>query len=206
MEKKCKVVLLPTENKTRIHKAKDNRIICSLGNYSKDNFDFDSNQHLYILSDDEIKEEDWFYRKEIGFKEISLYKAGIQLKNCKKVIATTNPNLIKEGVASIDDKFVKEYCNNPVEEVLVEYELYNTKPNALPIYGKFDYKLKLSSNGSIIIKPVEETWDDIEEEFLNHLKLKYPESKNNIGVHSLVDFAQEYRIWLKNNYEVPKKK
>ena len=148
MYKECSVILLPTDN---INKIGD---ICM--------FPYGFNiaaitdigyptQHLYILSDEEIKEEDWFIRNkeihqcyisnsaEVGFKtnKNSVYCGIDTFWNkiyCKKIIATTNSELTKQ-VWSSDGKtimaesnlprpsedFIKSYCEKPIDKILVEY-------------------------------------------------------------------------------------
>lgn len=215
MENKCKVVLLNTVKEPKKgdillrHLWKDTKIECkSLWQYNetvviqdvkqyttlngsfRDIYTSFVPQHIYILSDDEIKEGDWFiwdnddsiqkavsdsqaYTDCYGKGSFSINMCAIG-KEAKKIIATTNPDLIKEGIASIDDEFIKQYCDNPIEEVNVEYE-YKENINER-IYGKSIVigdvtnqreEPKLSSNGSIIIKPIEETWEEVINYYLN---------------------------------------
>ncbi|MEW2859388.1 hypothetical protein AB1A63_15220, partial [Lactiplantibacillus paraplantarum] len=50
------------------------------------------NQHLYILSDDEIKEGDWYHNSiDNSIKQASDW---IYVSTCKKIIATTDTSLI----------------------------------------------------------------------------------------------------------------
>jgi hypothetical protein len=78
-------------------------------------------QNIYITNDEEIKEGDWF---------ISLYSNSIQRELTldwtlnkdayKKIILTTDQDLIKDGVQSIDDEFLEWFVKNPsCEEVEV---------------------------------------------------------------------------------------
>ena len=77
------------------------------------NDDF-TNQNIYITSDEEIKVGDWF---------ISLYSNSIQKElklDCtlnkdayKKIILTTDQDLIKDGVQAIDDEFLEWFVKNP---------------------------------------------------------------------------------------------
>ena len=114
MEKKCKVVLLPTDKvfNKKLNKQliihNGNLQFCQNGQMMREG----QPQHLYILSDDEIKEGDWCIYNNHFVK----YSKPSNSYFYKKIIATTNPDLIKEGIASIDDNFVKNYCNKPVEE------------------------------------------------------------------------------------------
>jgi len=96
-----------------------------------------SNQHIYITSDEEIKEGDWilkcknvndwnFKSGELQEKDYSYFKVkciSLVLLNPedKKIILTTDQDLIKDGVQSIDDGFLKWFVKNPsCEEVKIE--------------------------------------------------------------------------------------
>ena len=135
---KCKVVMLPTNEKAKIgsfalyHNLYKNREwfldivhriemqeylkiwtrngLLSEGNDAKVKAKY---QHIYILSDDEIKEGDWFIREDKLYNEfktsltskvtifIRLYPnldlseqwREVYISDCKKVIATTNTSL-----------------------------------------------------------------------------------------------------------------
>ena len=86
------------------------------------------NQHIYITSDEEIKEGDWMYYKHFGEDIICKYDTlGGQNTNVnehkdyyKKIILTTDQDLIKDGVQAIDDEFLEWFVKNPsCEEVEV---------------------------------------------------------------------------------------
>ena len=68
-------------------------------------------KHIYITSDEEIKEGDWFYSvRELIEKAIINYPKG---EHFGKVILTTNGDLIKDGVQAIDDEFLNWFVKNP---------------------------------------------------------------------------------------------
>ena len=69
------------------------------------------NQHIYITSDEEIKEEDWFYLDDA--KIIAKYINVKPVKEAKKIILTTDQDLIKDGVQAIDDEFLEWFVKNP---------------------------------------------------------------------------------------------
>ena len=115
--------------------------------------------HIYITNDEEIKEGDWVYcteRKLFGkvieiqlakFKsdssmlyfEINNEEIWCKLFNCKKIILTTDGDLIKDGVQKIDDEFLEWFVKNPsCEEVVVD--LIQTEPLKGFIYN-FEYKI-----------------------------------------------------------------
>lgn len=139
--KKSQVVMLPTNEKA------------ILGLNSIHNHLFFANdmaeiptqkyQHLYFLSDEEIKEGDWVYdgsdepyQWTKGDVEDCLYNLDAKdYKGCKKIIATTDNLLLKDNWLHPEmkeyvprpsqgfiEKFVEEYNKgNIITEVMVEY-------------------------------------------------------------------------------------
>ena len=92
--------------------------------------------NIYITSDEEIKEGDWFLWQGYGgewFKEKCEYMLyeGKKTKhlNCHyktqfKVILTTDLQLIADGIQAIDDEFLEWFVKNPnCESVAVKQEL-----------------------------------------------------------------------------------
>jgi hypothetical protein len=94
-------------------------------------------KELFITSDEEIKEGDWFLFKIIGApfdyrihycKDItdegyvlSEKELNCDLLDCRKIILTTDQDLIKDGVQAIDDEFLEWFVKNPsCEEVKIE--------------------------------------------------------------------------------------
>jgi hypothetical protein len=67
------------------------------------------NQHIYITSDEEIKEGDWFIYGN------NILKANFTHKplNKVKIILTTDADLIADGVQAIDDTFLEWFVKNP---------------------------------------------------------------------------------------------
>jgi hypothetical protein len=89
------------------------------------------NENIYITSDEEIKEDYAFHLKTqevlkvkgVGekSKEIFHSKGFSYPKECKKIILTTDQDLIKDGVQAIDDEFLEWFVKNPsCERVEVE--------------------------------------------------------------------------------------
>ena len=73
------------------------------------------NQHIYITSDEEIKEGDWCLSK---LNEVILFGINYNKNLYKKIILTTDQNL--DGVQAIDDDFLEWFVHNPsCEEVNV---------------------------------------------------------------------------------------
>ena len=79
------------------------------------------NENIYITSDEEIKEGDWQLSndKHITIRTNSFHESD------KKIILTTDKDLIKDGVQAIDDDFLEWFVKNPnCDEVKLEYR-YN---------------------------------------------------------------------------------
>lgn len=67
-------------------------------------------QNIYITSSEEIKEGDWFY-----FDDAEIIAKYIDLKpveEAKKIVLTTNQDLVKDGVQAIDDEFLEWFVKN----------------------------------------------------------------------------------------------
>jgi hypothetical protein len=119
--------LIPTDKPSRLAKHSSGSFhIVSYIAHKKGLYKM-TNQHIYITSTEEIKEGDWVV------KISSLYKGGGNVQKYsfidtqfeditfKKIILTTDPDLIKDGVQAIDDEFLQWFVENPsCEEVEVE--------------------------------------------------------------------------------------
>lgn len=171
MFKKCQVVMLPTE-KANINKGQlyvkshkkgniDNSLVNSKLEIAEKYLDYEDrqniifcaggdiylkSQHLYIISDDVIKEGDWYFNPAGNQIVKCEYKhetiACKQEPVCKKIIATTDSSLIiyehqvfRNGLArlkevklpqpsqSFIEKYIKQYNKeNIITDVMVEYQ------------------------------------------------------------------------------------
>jgi len=128
------VHLLPTEKPSRLYNNNGQLHLDSVLTTSNGHT---INQNIYITSDEEIKEGDWYLNVEEknGIKNPfygKLYKANQSIdkvsldylvNNLKKIILTTDHELIDEGVQPIDDEFLEWFVKNPnCEEVFLTYE------------------------------------------------------------------------------------
>ena len=92
----------------------------------------DSYQNIYITNDEEIKDGDWTFDGENPYKwteddvKDCLYNPGSEnYKGCKKIILTTDGDLIKDGIQAIDDEFLEWFVKNPsCERVEIESGLF----------------------------------------------------------------------------------
>ncbi len=106
--------LLPTENPSRLwynNLSDTDELLLSIVEVETSN-----NQHIYITSDEEIKDEDYCVHTnqssiiKICEGEGKLMKGHLYLK---KIILTTDQDLIADGVQSIDDEFLEWFVKNP---------------------------------------------------------------------------------------------
>lgn len=169
MYKKLKVVMLATQDTTAPIGIDDN---------SGKLFKFEPNealwgyQHLYLLSDDEIKENDWFYADEFTKPEQAKYFEGSLLNGFikseyRKIVASTDESL---NVARILNDFIEKYvnaynANKPIESIDIEYDVKTVQvyPKSGRDAGGFEkYEtqevLKTDKNNRVIIKTEKETW------------------------------------------------
>lgn len=179
MYKKHSLILLPTNEKSNIW-LRNNKLKYNCSASSKIN-----PQHLYILSDDKIKENDWFinlYSNNIfqnkngyGVRLSDKYaNYALDLETCKKIIATTNTSLkieFKDGrmngvqtkrLPQIPFLFVQHYIEqynlgNVITEVEVEYEIWNVFSGDHNNTPQ-EISLKLNLNNTINIKPLKDSW------------------------------------------------
>jgi len=75
---------------------------------------YELNQNIYITSDEEIKEGDWFLEKAGRQYPIHWNDVDKLNRHCKKIILTTDPLL--DGVQAIDDEFLEWFTKNPTCE------------------------------------------------------------------------------------------
>ena len=122
--------------------------------------------HIYITNDKEIKESDWFIQVNTNKVIKEHPKNGLLIRPQifdKKIILTTDPDLIKGDVQAIDDIFLEWFVKNPsCESVKTDLVPVNYFGSEITVnsYGfdKFIYK---------IIIPQEEPKQETIEEFAN---------------------------------------
>lgn len=196
MRNKCNLVMLPTENKSNIW-LRQGKLEVNSSASSRIN-----PQHLYITSDDEIKEGDWVLTPE--GKILQFGQVGTYLSKDKKIIATTDSSLtvptdIEERKDVLYDnslpqipesfikKFVEEYNKgNVIKEVMVEYEIVHPD---LPI-------LDTIKNINLIIEPIKDSWSREEVE-----ELLYKSLDATVTSHPKIRevFNEQLSKWIKEN-------
>lgn len=130
--KKAKVIMVPTEKKSQIYFNDD----VSLSYYKVPQSKVTKGIHLYMVSEDEIKEGDWYIhnQKPDGLR-ILQHKIGHLPMDSKKIIATTDKYLYPkcDGKCAnnecvclfpqIPESFIQAYIkayNEPIIEAKVE--------------------------------------------------------------------------------------
>jgi hypothetical protein len=130
--------ILPTDNKlSRLYfNINDKQFqICEI---EKPSTILKPNRHIYITSEEEIKEGDWFMSdynsfpmhniKELSEREGILGWKQEDLKNNLKIILTTDQDLIKDGVQAISNEFLEWFVKNPsCEEIEISHHVGYTQ-------------------------------------------------------------------------------
>jgi hypothetical protein len=94
------------------------------------------NQNVYITSDEQANEGDWGYIPFQGgnIKLVGKYFAD----DWKKIILTTDQELIADGVQAIDDEFLEWFVKNPSCESVEVDKNWN-----YPLDKSWEYKLRI---------------------------------------------------------------
>ena len=83
--------------------------------------------HFYITSDEEITRNDyWLNVDNNTISNGEMFELANDAPSCKKIILTTDQDLIKDGVEVINDDFLEWFVKNPsCEEVVIDFD-YNS--------------------------------------------------------------------------------
>ena len=173
--------LIPTDKPSRLHLGNSGLVLCDL-NFGKNTI---NGQNIYITNSEEINERDWVvtpnknimlvttkYATESSFMiGNSKHKgAPYYIEFCRKIILTTDQDLIAEGVQAIDDEFLEWFVKNPsCESVEIDLVPVNEFGSEITVGGygfdKFIYKIIYK----IIIpqsEPKQETLEEAAERIL----------------------------------------
>ena len=109
------IFVLPTDKPSRLAKHSSCSFHIVENNAHKKGLYNMTNQYIYITNDEAIKEGDWYFNHRIKkiLKCNSSNINAVNLFGVKKVILTTDPNLIKDGVQELDDEFLEWFIKNP---------------------------------------------------------------------------------------------
>jgi hypothetical protein len=170
-------------------------------------------QHLYITTDDKIKDGDWYIIQGASPEGVynTLPNGGVKKEFAKKIIATTDTQLLVQGFTSKKSKewksifelpqpsqsFIESYCKNPVDKVMVEYESINLTgdftPNKILPSGSWVFRPKLTSNNELIISMVGLTAEDI----IEQMGWNYENTESS--ARRVAEFCAKNMNWIKEN-------
>ena len=154
MKKTHKIVMLSTEDINGLVKVNGTlRVEKGMFNYPKKLYPDAQQQHLYILSNDEIKEGDWYYdidtecfEKAIGYDVLSANEC----EDCYKIIASTDPKL---DLPQIPQSLIEYYADHHPEEIelkSIDVRVDPDEPNDMAIFSE---ELKLQDNKVVWVEP-----------------------------------------------------
>ena len=104
--------ILPTDKPSRLIQAEDDELMLLNELYENTH---NINKHIYITSDEEIKKGDWVLNPiyKTVYKWIKNSDIYFDRIDAKKIILTTDQDLIKDGVQDIDNDFLEWFVKNP---------------------------------------------------------------------------------------------
>jgi len=117
--------ILPTDQQSRLVKIKDTFFLTTTDDIPGGTF-----YNIYITNDEEIGEGDWYLDTTVNviFKNDKLFLNGT---GYKKIILSTDSELIADGVQSIDDEFLLWF----VKMSSCEFVVIDWSPLSKNLYG-----------------------------------------------------------------------
>jgi hypothetical protein len=181
------VHFIPTEQESNVYRSllTDKYFVLSeklLMNVSESNRE---NQFVYIIVDEIIREGDWFIGDGISIRQCTLNNAGnICFKggwysgssNCKKIVLTNDPQLIKDGV--------QELTKEQLQALVECYPLNYVEVEEFNAYGVDNWKY------SINFPPKGKIWhknNDIES-LINGIRARDENNRFSIDVYEYETF------------------
>jgi hypothetical protein len=154
------------------------------------------NYNIYITSSEEIKKGDWYFfnYQIIKCENPDLTKIPIVTKNyCKKIILTTDRDLINDGVQAIDDEFLEWFVENPSCEEVEVKELLSNNGNAF--YG---YKIIIPDLWGEILDWLEQ--EEPKRETLEEAAKRIFPNKDSFGATARNGFVQGAKYMAERMY------
>jgi hypothetical protein len=181
--------VLPTDKPSRLFlNVINNKLLIDDDNTLEKVLPSGSYQNIYITSAEEIKDGDWVLNIEENTIFKPLNDEIYDIKNseakyyeyCKKIILTTDQDLIKDGVQDIDDDFLEWFFINPsCEFVEVKkgfadgtawgYNFLDYKiiiPQEEPKFISGQFFLERADEVIVIHRPKQETLEEVAERLL----------------------------------------
>ena len=203
MEKKRNLWVIPTDKPSRLYYNNNDEELQFCEVFRKST-PLKENKNIYITSDEKIKNRDWYIADNKVYRASVDHMPELYTYSCKKIILTTNDQLIKDGVQAIDDEFLNWFVKNPsCEYVKVEKE-HHTEIEEVSYEGDFqnvDYiKYK-------VIIPKEEpkqeiTIEEIEQQITltearGERVIKYLDKYKGQSIYNEIALAIEFGYQLK---------
>jgi len=153
--------------------------------------------HLYITCDDKIKEGDWFIDDKYK-QPMKYFGEGSLLISSKKIILTTDQDLIKDGVQALAQKFVEWFVKNPSCE---KVEIIRTKkPSSKSIWNAEKGDLVFNNHGFGGI--IQELSDDIRVHILPENGEGYMETAITADNGKDTLIINNYKVYEYTGYEI----
>lgn len=199
MWKEIKVVMLPASEKIKKlwqgqiakYSLQDKLFILDEDTFQRNDL-ICNPQHLYFLSDEEIKEEDWYFSK-IHNKIFQSIHRDQYFENEFKIIASTDlsidlPQPSKEWI----EYFVSEWNKgNKIKQVMIGYKKkLNIFIDGDITNSTFNYSLDVDSDNTIIITPIKAIFS--REEVIGLVNEAYLNGIKDIGL-------DKHNLWIKQN-------
>jgi len=199
MTKTCNVIILPTDGKSDIY---FNYLVLSLslhGNIAQNDGD-KVPQHLYITSDEEIKERDWYWNNtresvvQCKYSRVELSSKDV------KIIATTDPSLnLPQIPQSFISLYIEEYnAGRKIEKIWVEYH-HDYIGKCIPDEEGchcYNNSLKINPDNTISIEPIKDSWT--REEVVELIKQSLNVIIASHHMHREI-YNNELDNWIKEN-------
>jgi hypothetical protein len=167
--------ILPTEEPSRLWFNLKGKLVLDTINCLYEDIQC---QNIYITSDEEIEKGDWYKTGKFIWRMMYSQWGEEGQGDAKKIILTTDPKLIEEGVQPIPDEFLEWFVKNlSVEVVNVEKEQHNTFVGMKTFPMKPFYKIIIPSEDMDML---EVPMPIYEQETLEEASQRYSDDWENI--------------------------
>ena len=151
--------ILPTDKPSRLYKELGRELKYTTKYFEQKGLNIlnnSINQNIYITSDEEVKDgyfincdmickfdeskvsKEWITDEFVnGYSLKTNVYYSFETEKCKKIILTTDQDLIKDGVQAIDDEFLKWFVKNPSCEEVEVKDVFKSSP--IGFGNAFDY-------------------------------------------------------------------
>ena len=206
--------LLSTDKPSRLFKYQLDEITLNISKHLlQRNYGF----NIYITSDEEIKEGDYFIAYSVTIDKKPYISCASEYKERKKekgkIILTTDQDLIKDGVQAIDDEFLEWFVNNPsCEEVkIIKVPYFDESGHSyLLIIPKEEPKFEESTDTTVDIMLLANSMFGKKEETIEEVAFRlYPIDMRECDNSEDWDINEQYRNewiagakWMKEQYRI----